>query len=99
DSLGKLMFGAARDRLVALTDHPDPEVRKTVLAALSGYTGEAVQRAVKVRLSDSHWSVRKTAIEVLKLKRDAVVESLLEATARKDPDATVRQAAKEALEK
>jgi len=99
ESLGKITYGAARERLVALADHPDPEVRKAVLAALSGYTGEAVQRAVKARLSDPHWSVRKAAIEVLKLKRDAIVDLLIEATAHGDPDATVRQAAKEALGK
>ena len=85
------------DPLLTLADHPDPEVRKTVLAALAATRGASVRRAVLARLSDPHWSVRKAAIEVLKHRRDAAIESLLEKIADGDPDATVRQAAKEAL--
>ena len=99
DVLGTLCFAQALDPLLALTGHPDPEVRKTVLAALSGYEGASVRPAVISRLSDQHWSVRKAAIEVLKQKRDAAVDSLLVKIADADPDATVRQAAKEALGK
>jgi len=99
EALGKLTFAGAREPLVGLTGHPDPEVRKTVLSALSGYSGEAVQRAVVSRLSDPHWSVRKAAIASLKQKRDAAAEALLEKIAADDPDPTVRQAAKEALRK
>jgi HEAT repeat protein len=97
ESLGKSTFVAAQKPLAALTDHPDPEVRKTVLFALCGYGGEAVQKAVRARLSDPHWSVRKAAIEVLRKKHDAAAEPLLETIVRSDPDMTVRQAAKEAL--
>jgi len=97
--LGKLCYAQALDPLLALTGHPDPEVRKTVLSALSGYKGAAVQRAAVSRLSDQHWSVRKAAIDVLKQERDAAGDSLLEKIADTDLDATVRQAAKEALGK
>jgi HEAT repeat protein len=99
EALGKLAFAAAREPLVGLTGHPDPEVRKTVLSALSGYSGEVVQRAVLSRLSDPHWSVRKAAIASLQQKRDAAAEALLATIAVNDPDPTVRQAAKEALRK
>ena len=85
--------------LLRLSDHADPEVRKTVLTALAGYPWEAVQRAVIARLSDTHWSVRKAAIEVLKHNRDAAAELLLERIAESDTDGTVRRAAKEALGK
>jgi HEAT repeat protein len=99
EALGKIAFGGARETLTELIDHPDPEVRKTVLAALSGFTGETVRQAVKARLSDPHWSVRKAAIDVLRQKRDTTVESLLDTIARSDPDSSVRQTAKEALGK
>ena len=82
---------------MSLTDHPDPEVRKTALTALSGFTGEAVQRAVMSRLSDPHWSVRKAAVEALQHNRGVEAESFLRKIAENDPDITVRQAAKEAL--
>jgi HEAT repeat protein len=99
EALGKLVFVPAREPLVGLTSHPDPEVRKTVLSALSGYSGEVVQRAVMSRLSDPHWSVRKAAIASLTQKRDAATEALLATIAADDPDPTVRLAAKEALRK
>jgi HEAT repeat protein len=99
ESLGRIAFKGAREALLGLADHPDPEVRKTVLSALAGYTGEAVQKAVRNRLADPHWSVRKAAIDVLMKKRDAAAESLLDTMARSDPDASVRQTAKEALRK
>jgi HEAT repeat protein len=99
DVLGRLKAGEALPPLLRLSDHADPEVRKTVLTALAGYQWEAVQRAVIARLSDPHWSVRKAAIEVLKKKQDAAAEQLLERIAESDPDGTVRHAAKEALGK
>jgi HEAT repeat protein len=85
------------EALVQLSGHPDPEVRKTVLTALAGYSGETVLQAVEARLSDPHWSVRKAAIEVLKRERTAATGALLADLAERDPDASVRQAAKEAL--
>jgi len=97
--LGRLKAEAALTPLLKLTDHDDPEVRKTVLAALAGFPWEAVQRTVIARLSDPHWSVRKAAIDVLKQKQDAAAEPLLERIAESDPDGTVRHAAKEALGK
>ncbi len=95
--LGKLRYAPACDPLLKLADHKDPEVRKTVLAALDGYEGNEVLWAVLARLSDPHWSVRKTAVEVLKHRRDAAVEALLAKIADGDPDTAVRQAANEAL--
>ncbi|HUL00317.1 MAG TPA: HEAT repeat domain-containing protein [Nitrospirota bacterium] len=97
EALGSLKYGAAQEPLVSLTDHPDPEVRKIVLIALASYSGETVRRAAIAKLSDTHWSVRKAAIEVLQHGRDAAVESLLETIARSDSDMTVRKAAKEAM--
>jgi HEAT repeat protein len=97
--LGRLKAEQALAPLLKLADHADPEVRKTVLAALAGYRWEAVQRTVLARLPDPHWSVRKAAIEILKQKRDAAAEPFLERIAESDPDETVRRAAKEALEK
>ena len=97
EALGALAFPQALDPILSLTDHPDPEVRKTALSALSGYDGEAAPRAVIARLSDPHWSVRKAAVEALKRKRDAAVEALLVKIAEGDPDTAVRRAAKEAL--
>lgn len=95
--LGRLRYGPARDPLLKLADHKDPEVRKTVLAALDGFEGNEVLWAVLARLSDQHWSVRKTAVEVLKHRRDPAVEALLAKIADGDPDTAVRQAANEAL--
>ena len=97
--LGKLKFPKALGPLMTLSDHIDPEVRKTVLLALSHYEGEAVAETMAARLSDPHWSVRKTAIEVIKQKGTASIETLLAKIAEEDPDATVRQAAKTALGK
>jgi HEAT repeat protein len=95
--LGGLRYAPACEPLLKLVDHQDPEVRKTVLAALDGYEGDEVLWAVLARLSDPHWSVRKTAVEVLKHRRDAAVEGLLVKIAEGDPDTAVRQAANEAL--
>jgi HEAT repeat protein len=95
--LGSLRYAPACDPLLKLADHQDPEVRKTVLAALDGYEGNEVLWAVLSRLSDSHWSVRKGAVEALKHRRDSAVEALLDKIAEGDPDTAVRQAANEAL--
>jgi HEAT repeat protein len=97
--LGKLQFPNALKPLMALVDHSDPEVRKTVLLALSRYEGEAAAGTVATYLSDSHWSVRKAAIEVVKQKGSAATEALLAKIAEEDPDVTVRLAAKKALGK
>ncbi len=97
--LGKLKYSKALGPLMALADHGDPEVRKTVLLALSNYSGEAAAGTVTACLSDPHWSVRKAAIEIVQQKGTAASEALLAKIAEEDPDATVRQAAKKALGK
>jgi HEAT repeat protein len=97
DVVGKLRTERALAPLLGLASHDDPEVRKTVLTALSGYHWESVHQTVLSRLSDPHWSVRKTAIEIVKMSKDAAAETILERIADGDPDATVRQAAKDAL--
>jgi HEAT repeat protein len=97
DVLGKLREEHALPALLKLAEHQDPEVRKTVLTALSGYGGPPVQKAVLARLSDPHWSVRKAAVDLLRERRDAAAEPLLERIAEHDPDHIVRQAAREAL--
>jgi HEAT repeat protein len=99
DIVGRLRVESARGPLLNLCEHPDPEVRKTVLAALASYGGEAVRQAATARLADPHWSVRKTAVEVLGRQRDAAAETLIEALAEQDPDQAVRQAARKALGK
>jgi HEAT repeat protein len=95
--LGQLNYSPASGPLLKLTDHEDPEVRKTTLVALAGYEGDEVQKAVSARLSDPHWSVRKAAVEALTRKRDTTVEALLTKIAEGDPDTAVRQAASEVL--
>jgi HEAT repeat protein len=95
--LGKLHTEQASGPLLKLTDHEDPEVRKTALTALAGYEGNDVQKAVIARLSDPQWSVRKSAVEALKGKRDKTVDALLSKLAEEDADTAVRQAASEVL--
>ncbi len=95
--LGKLHVEHALDPLLKLAEHADPEVRKTVLSSLSAYSGPNVQKTVIARLSDPHWSVRKTALEILKVRKDASAGPILEKMAEEDPDTIVRQAAREAL--
>ncbi len=95
--LGGLRYAPASGPLVKLTDHEDPEVRKTALVALAGYEGDEVLKAVSAQLSDPHWSVRKAAVEALARRRNAAVEALLAKMADGDPDTAVRQAASDAL--
>jgi HEAT repeat protein len=97
DALGKLAFPQSLGPLLMLVDHPDPEVRKTVLAALASYGGESVRQAFIARLSDPHWSVRKAAVLALGRERTEDVDALLEVIVARDPDTAVRQAAEEAL--
>jgi HEAT repeat protein len=97
--VGTLRPAGALEQLLQLTGHDDPEVRKTVLVALSGYRWEAVRGSVLSLLADPHWSVRKTAIETLKQQHDLEAQPLLARMAEQDPDGSVRQAAREALER
>jgi HEAT repeat protein len=95
--LGKLHVEQALEPLLRLAEHADPEVRKTVLSSLSAYSGSSVQKTVIARLSDPHWSVRKAAVEILRVRKDPSAEPVLEKMAEEDPDNIVRQAAREAL--
>jgi HEAT repeat protein len=95
--LGRLRPDHALKPFLGLADHPDPEVRKSVLGALSGYAGQAARSSIMNRLADPHWSVRKTAVEILARKPDKETSQQLERMADHDPDGAVRQAAKEAL--
>ncbi len=95
--LGRLTPAGALSGLLKLCTHADPEVRKTVLSALSAYSGPEVRKALLAGLEDSHWSVRKTAIELAPLHGDQSAKTLLAKLAEGDPDHIVRQAATEAL--
>jgi len=95
--VGRASVREALEPLLSLAGHEDPEVRKTVLGALASYDWVRVRPAVLSHLSDSHWSVRKSAAEILKHRRDPATDLLLEQMAADDPDPTVRQTAREAL--
>lgn len=95
--LGTLECSSGLDRIISFAEHPDPEVRKTVLSSLAGCSGEAMLQTVVSRLSDEHWSVRKAAIDLLSLRRTRAIDALLSRSAEHDPDIAVRMAAKEAL--
>jgi len=97
DVVGKAAVREALEPLLSLAGHEDPEVRKTVLGALSSYDWVRVRPAVLSHLSDPHWSVRKCAAEILQHRRDPATDLLLEQLAADDPDPAVRQAAREAL--
>ena len=97
DVLGAAAAPEALEPLLALTEHPDPEVRKTVLHALAAYEWARVRPAVLAHLLDSHWIVRKAAVEILRPRRETTAEQTLARMADEDPDPSVRQAAREAL--
>jgi HEAT repeat protein len=97
DVLGAAAVPEALEPLLALEDHADPEVRKTVLQALAAYDWTRVRPTVLARLFDPHWSVRKSAIGLLRHRRDPATDEILERLGDEDPDASVRQAAREAL--
>jgi HEAT repeat protein len=97
DVVGRAAVREALDPLLSLAGHEDPEVRKTVLGALSSYDWVRVRPVVLSRLSDTHWSVRKSAAEILMHRRDHATDRLLEQMSADDPDPSVRQAAREAL--
>lgn len=97
DVLGSIPVAEALDPLLAMTEHFDPEVRKTVLQALAVYDWGRVRPAVLAHLLDAHWVVRKAAVEILRSRLDRAAEQTLERLAGEDPDPSVRQAAREAL--
>lgn len=95
--LGRLRPEEAFEPLCRLSEHPDPEVRKTVLAALAGYDRPDVRMVMLSRLSDPHWSVRKAAVELFREIKDPDARPLIENIAEEDPDHIVRRTAQEAL--
>jgi HEAT repeat protein len=97
DVAGAAALPEALEPLLALADHNDPEVRKSVIAALAFYAWTRVRPTVLARLFDEHWSVRKSAAEVLGRNRDAATDQILLRMAEEDADASVRQAARDAL--
>lgn len=97
DVLGATVVPEALEPLLSLTEHGDPEVRKTVLQALEIYEWERVRPTVLAHLLDSHWFVRKAAVEILRSRRDLSATQTLARLADDDPDPSVRQAAREAL--
>ncbi len=97
DVLGSTPAPVALEPLLALTEHPDSEVRKTVLHALASYDWERVRPSVLAHLLDSHWVVRKAAVEILRSRREPSAAQTLGRLADDDPDPSVRKAAREAL--
>ncbi len=95
--LGRAADPAACGPLLALADHEDHEVRKTVLLALGSFDWDRVRPTVISRLFDPHWSVRKTAAELLRHRRDPATDQILLRLAEEDPDPSVRRSAREAL--
>ena len=97
DVAGAAAVPEALEPLLTLADHDDPEVRKTVIAALASYAWTRVRPSILARLFDEHWSVRKSAAEVLGRHRDPATDQILLRMAEEDADPSVRQAAREAL--
>lgn len=97
DVLGSSSVPEALEPLLALADHKDPEVRKTVLGAFASYDWNRIRPVVLKRLLDPHWSVRKEAAELLRFHRDPATDRILLQVAEEDGDQSVRQAAREAL--
>ncbi len=97
DVLGRMPIAEAEGPLLALADHEDHEVRKTVLQALTAYDWGRVRPVIAAHLTDEHWSVRKAAVEALRLRPDPALDILLEGMAETDPDATVRRTVRETL--
>lgn len=97
DVLGKSSVPEALNPLLDLADHADAEIRKIVLQSLSSYEWIRVRPVVIARLFDHHWSVRKTAAEILRHHRDPAVDQILLRMAAEDPDPSVQFAAREAL--
>ncbi len=67
---GRLKEPALRERLTALTGHPDPEVRVQAARALGSYPHRESLAALRVLRSDQAWAVRAQAIRSLGMIAD-----------------------------
>jgi len=94
-ALGQVGDTAAIDPLISFLTDSDVQVRLGALQVLGNYEGPKVLEALKSKLSDQQ-SVRFIAVHLLGKRGDASVLDSLDKLAREDPDALVREAAKEA---
>lgn len=80
-AMGKLKLDAAADILMAqLKKDPSPEVRSTILTALSALKGNHMDEAIKLAIADKEKKVRVTGLDLLnKTELDkALMVSLLD---------------------
>ena len=97
-ALGQVGDRAAVDPLIGFLTDQNEQVRLVALQGLGNYEGAKVTEALKSKLSDQQ-SVRFIAVHLLAKRGDASVLNALDKLAKEDPDALVREAAKEAIPK
>lgn len=91
-ALGQLGDPGAVAPLIALLSDRDLQVTREALQGLGNYEGPAIVDALKSQLGGPQ-AVRFVAIHLLAKRGDASVLDALDALARTDPDALVREAA------
>ena len=67
----RLQEPALRERLTALAEHPDPEVRTQAVRALGGYPHPASVAALTRAAADAAWPVRAHAVRSLGMLADS----------------------------
>ncbi len=67
----RLQEPALRERLTALAEHPDPEVRTQAVRALGGYPHSASVAALTRAATDAAWPVRAHAVRSLGMLADS----------------------------
>ena len=83
---------AAVNRLEPFTDHPDPDMRRLALQALTGLNSSEALPALTSATADHHWSVRMEALRLLpRIDIKRAEDSLL--AALDDTDILVRKSA------
>ena len=85
----RLAEPALRERMTALADHPDPEVRIQVARALGSFPHRESVAALTRLAVDTAWAVRAQAVRSLGMIADATTLPLLRAGLR-DPEWWVR---------